>query len=172
VTRTLSLQRDGKPVGTGAGPYGDFAVPQEAGDYRLTFDVDASRILPISTRTSTAWTFRSAGPAGTGSVPLPLFAVDYVLPLDLANHATGGTAEFAVRQTRGVPAQQVTSFQVWTSTDDGANWTAARVTRGTDGYRTQLPKAAAGQAVSLRVKAVGSGGSGIDQTIIRAYVAG
>ncbi|MEU4402847.1 S8 family peptidase [Micromonospora orduensis] len=172
VNRTLSLYRDGKLVERRDRPLADITVPQQMADYRLDLDVETSLILPISTRVTTSWTFRSAGPDGTGSVPLPLLAVDYALPMDTGNHATGGTAELAVRQARGARAQKVTSFQVWTSTDDGANWTSARVTGGGDGYRVELPKAAPGKAVSLRVKATANGGSGIDQTIIRAYHAG
>lgn len=36
-------------------------------------------------------------------------------------------------------------------------------------YSATLPPAAAGEAVSLRVRAADAGGSGIDQTIIAAY---
>lgn len=172
VTRKLSLYRDGALVTERDASRADITVPAEAADYRVTLDVDTSRILPISTRVSTSWTFRSAGPPGTASVPLPLLSVDYALPLDAANHPHGGTATFAVRQANGVPAQEVTSFQVWTSTDDGATWRPERVWADRDGYHVDLPTAAAGQAVSLRVKAGASGGSGIDQTIIRAYHAG
>ncbi|GLZ61567.1 S8 family serine peptidase [Micromonospora sp. NBRC 107095] len=172
VNRKLSLYRNGKLVEERDRPLADFTVPQQLSDYRLTLDVDTSLILPISTKVSTSWTFRSAGPDGTASVPLPLLAVDYALPMDTNNHATGGTAELAVRQAHGVTAQKVTSFEVWTSTNDGATWTSARVTGSGDSYRVVLPKAAAGQAVSLRVKAGANGGSGIDQTIIRAYHAG
>ncbi|MEU5964205.1 S8 family serine peptidase [Micromonospora parva] len=172
VNRKLSLYRNGKLVDERDRPLADFTVPQQLSDYRLTLDVDTSLILPISTKVSTSWTFRSAGPDGTASVPLPLLALDYALPMDTNNHATGGTAELAVRQAHGVTAQKVTSFEVWTSTNDGATWTSARVTGSGDSYRVVLPKAAAGQAVSLRVKAGANGGSGIDQTIIRAYHAG
>ncbi|MHA4947098.1 S8 family peptidase [Micromonospora sp. SD19] len=172
VNRKLSLYRNGKLVEERDRPLADFTVPQQLSDYRLTLDVDTSLILPISTKVSTSWTFRSAGPDGTASVPLPLLALDYALPMDTNNHATGGTAELAVRQAHGVTAQKVTSFEVWTSTNDGATWTSARVTSSGDSYRVVLPKAAAGQAVSLRVKAGANGGSGIDQTIIRAYHAG
>ncbi|MEU8285029.1 S8 family peptidase [Micromonospora sp. NPDC048905] len=172
VNRTLSLYRDGKLVDERNRPLADFTVPQRMADYRLDLDVDTSLILPISTKVNTSWTFRSAGPDGTGSVPLPLLALDYALPMDTTNHVTGATAELAVRQAHGVKAQRVTSFQVWTSTDDGATWTSARVTASGDSYRVALPKASAGQAVSLRVKAAANGGSGIDQTIIRAYHAG
>ncbi|MET7817610.1 S8 family peptidase [Micromonospora zamorensis] len=172
VNRKLSVYRNGKLIDERDRPLADVTVAQQMADYRLTLDVDTSLILPISTRVNTSWTFRSAGPDGTGSVPLPLLAVDYALPMDTLNHATGGTAELAVRQMRGIKAQKVTSFQVWTSTDDGATWTSARVTGTGDTYRVALPTAAAGQPVSLRVKAAANGGSGIDQTIIRAYNAG
>ncbi|SIM81338.1 S8 family serine peptidase [Micromonospora cremea] len=172
VKRTLSLYRNGKLVEERDRPLADFTVPQQMADYRLTLDVDTSLILPISTKVNTSWTFRSAGPDGTASVPLPLLAVDYALPMDTNNHATGGTAEFAVRQAHGVKPQRVTSFQVWTSTDDGATWKTARVTSAGDSYRAELPTAAAGKPVSLRVTAAANGGSGIDQTIIRAYNAG
>ncbi|MEU8333753.1 S8 family serine peptidase [Micromonospora sp. NPDC048839] len=172
VNRTLSLYRDGKLVDERNRPLADFTVPQRMADYRLDLDVDTSLILPISTKVNTSWTFRSAGPDGTGSVPLPLLALDYALPMDTTNHVTGATAELAVRQAHGVKAQKVTSFQVWTSTDDGVTWTSARVTASGDSYRVALPKVNAGQAVSLRVKAAANGGSGIDQTIIRAYHAG
>ncbi|MET7951193.1 hypothetical protein [Micromonospora sp. NPDC005324] len=172
VKRKLSLHRNGKLVDERSGPHGDFTVAQSMADYRVTLDVDTSLILPISTTVNTSWTFRSAGPDGTGSVPLPLLAVDYALPMDHNNHSVDGTAELAVRQAHGVKTQRVTSFQVWTSTDDGATWKSARVTGGGDSYRVALPKATSGQAVSLRVKAAANGGSGIDQTIIRAYHAG
>ncbi|MEU1644049.1 S8 family peptidase [Micromonospora zamorensis] len=172
VNRKLSMYRNGKLIDERDRPLADVTVAQQMADYRLTLDVDTSLILPISTRVNTSWTFRSAGPDGTGSVPLPLLAVDYALPMDTLNHATGGTAELAVRQMRGIKAQKVTSFQVWTSTDDGATWTSARVTGTGDSYRVALPTATAGEPVSLRVKAAANGGSGIDQTIIRAYNAG
>ncbi|WP_030509446.1 S8 family peptidase [Microbispora rosea] len=172
VKRTLSLYRDGKLVDSQAASRADFTVPEQAADYRLAFDVETSLILPVSTKVSTSWTFRSAGPSGTKRVPLPLLSVDYALGLDAANHPTGDAATFAVRQATRLPAQPVTSFQVWTSTDDGATWTPAQVHSDHDGYRADLPQVTAGQFVSLRVKAAADGGSGIEQTIIRAYRAG
>ena len=141
-------------------------------EFRFT-RVDASAILPVSTKVNTAWTFKSTGPNGTASVPLALLSVDYALPLDLSNHPTGDEATFTVRQAHGVATQQVTSFELWTSTDDGGTWLAAPVTRQRDGqYTAQLPQPSTGQAISLRVKAQAGGGSGIEQTIIRAYRAG
>ncbi|MEU8001666.1 S8 family serine peptidase [Catellatospora sp. NPDC049111] len=172
TTRTLTLHRNGVLLGQHPESFGDFAVPAAAGTYRLTYDLDASALLPVSTRVTTAWTFRSTGPAGTGSAPVALLSVDYALPLDVANRPTGGVAAFKVRQAHGVPRQDVTSFRLWTSLDDGATWQPAAVTAHGDGFGATLPTPSAGQAVSLRVKVEASAGSAVEQTIIRAYRAG
>jgi hypothetical protein len=174
IKRTLTLQRDGQTVGEAGDSIADFAVPPQAADYRLTYDIDTSAVLPVSTRVTTSWTFRSAGPSGTGSSPLPLLSVDYALPLDTANHpVASGTATFTIRQASGVRAQAVTAFTLSASLDHGATWQSVPVSRsGDDTYRAVLPQPAAGQTVSLRVTAHGNAGSGIEQTILDAYRAG
>ncbi|MGN9906018.1 S8 family peptidase [Phytohabitans sp. LJ34] len=167
VQRRLALYRNGTLLGSTASTIADFAVPAPAATYRLTYDLDTSALLPVSTRVNTAWTFRSAAPAGTASAPLPLLSVDYALPLDALNHPRGGPAEFTVHQAHGVARQKITSFRLWASLDDGATWRWVSVRPfGGDRYRATLP---AGSAVSLRVSVAASGGSGFDQTIIRAY---
>jgi hypothetical protein len=167
---TLSLFRDGQQIGSATGFAADFALPAATGTYRLVHNQDSADGLPISTRVTTAWTFRSTGPPDDNAVAVPLFALDYALPLDDANHQSGATATFNVRQSHSVPAQRVTAFTVWTSIDDGVSWTAAPIRRkGTDSFTARLPTPSAGQAVSLRVAATGNDGSAIDQTIIRAY---
>ena len=174
LDRTLTLERDGQRVGGVDGSIADFAVPRQAGDYRLTYDVDTSAVLPVSTRVTTSWTFRSAGPRGTGSSPLPLLSVDYALPLDTANHpVAGGTATFTIRQAHGVRAQAVTGFTLAASLDHGATWQSVPVDRtGGGAYQARLPQPAAGQTVSLRVAGHGDAGSGVEQTVIDAYRAG
>lgn len=78
-----------------------------------------------------------------------------------------------MRQAHGVAKQKITSFELWTSADDGATWQPVPTgPSGADAFAAHLPKPAAGQAVSLRVKAAADGGSGVEQTIIRAYQAG
>lgn len=104
---------------------------------------------------------------------MPLLSVDYALPLDVVNKPADGTATFTVRQAHGVTKQKITSFEVWSSVDDGATWRPAPTSPSrADAFAAHLPKPGSGQAVSLRVKATADGGSGIDQTIIRAYQAG
>ena len=156
---SLTLERDGRPVGSSKYWFGNFSVPKRAAAYRLTYDVDASQILPVSTHTSTSWTFRSSGPSGTASTPLPLLSVDYDLAL--------GT--FTIKQARGVRAQTVTAFTLSTSLDGGKTWQGVRTDcAGANVYRATLPKPGAGQKVSLKVTARADGGSGIEQTIIDA----
>jgi subtilisin family serine protease len=167
---TTALYRNGALLGEVEGSMGDFAIPAERGTYRLVHEVDNSGWLPSSTRVSTAWTFKSAGPRGTGSAPVPLLSVDYELPLDIANRPAGQDAAFTVHQAHGVARQRITSFGLWTSVDDGVTWKTVPVSRdGAGRFTARLPQVAAGQAVSLRVAVKASGGSALDQTIIRAY---
>jgi subtilisin family serine protease len=159
--RAMTLYRDGQVVGTHAGASGDFPMARRAATYRLAYDLDAGAVLSMSTKVSTAWTFRSSAPSGTASVPVPLLSVDY---------AFGQRAEFTVRQAPGTATQKVTGFTAWTSTDDGATWTPMTVCRvARNRFAAELPAVAAGQPVSLRVTATADGGSALEQTIIRAY---
>ena len=134
MTRTLTLQRDGQTVGEVDGSIADFTVPRQAADYRLTYDVDTSRPLPVSTRVTTSWTFRSAGPtrdrqrpaaaavgrlrpaAGRGEPPRPVGHGDV--------HGPAGTRR---------PTQAITSFTLSASLDRGATWQSVRVSRAGDG---------------------------------------
>ncbi|MVZ98996.1 S8 family serine peptidase [Actinomadura sp. LD22] len=170
VTGTLALFANGAKIGGADGPSGDFDVPSGAADYRLTYDNDASKALPVSVRTSTAWTFRSATPRGSASAMLPLLLVDYDLGLDLRNQPSGEPAVFSVARVAGAGRAKVTGLRFWTSVDDGATWQAVPVKAlGHGRFSAPLPAAVQGQAVSLRVSAGDAGGSGVDQRIIRAY---
>jgi subtilisin family serine protease len=165
-TRTMKLYAGDTLEGTIDRSHGDFSVPATAETYRLNYAVDASQALPISTKTSTQWTFHS----DPVEERLPLLLVDYRLPLDLLNHPNGDTATFTVSRVAGATTAKATGLKLWTSLDDGATWQAADVSAAAGGkYTATLPHAGKGQAVSLRVRASDSGGGAIDQTIIRAY---
>jgi hypothetical protein len=145
-------------------------VPAAAATYRLTYTTDTSAVLPVSTRTSTIWTFRSAAPAGLAAVRIPLLVVDYSLPLSLDNRPDGTAGVLSVAPIAGTPPARVTTMKVWTSTDNGSTWqSAAARPLGGGRYSVALPHAAAGQAVSLRVQAADAAASGIDQRIMTAY---
>ena len=167
TSRTLRLYAGGRLVSTANDSYANFTVPATAGTYRVTYDTDYSKVLPFSTKTTTAWTFRSAPPAArNGTVPIPLLTVDYALPLNLLNQPDGDTATFTVARVANAPAAKATGFKLWTSTDDGTTWQPATVKAlGHGKYSATLPTG----HVSLRVDARDSGGSRIEQTIIHAY---
>ncbi|WP_460335703.1 S8 family serine peptidase [Actinoallomurus acanthiterrae] len=168
-TRTMKLYANGTLAGTTTHYYGDFTVPATAGTYQLVYDLDASKVLPVSGKTSTTWTFRSK----PGETRVPLLTVDYALPLDLLNHPDGDTATFTVARVKGSAAAKATGLKLWTSLDDGTTWQPATVTYAGNGkYTGTLPKAGKDQGVSLRVQATDNGGGKIDQTIIRAYTGG
>ncbi|WP_165495257.1 S8 family peptidase [Actinomadura roseirufa] len=166
IKHRLALFAGGTKVAEHTRPWGEFIVPADRGRYRLEYDSDASAILPVSTRTSTAWTFTSQAPPGHSSERLPLLLVDYDLGLDLRNQPVPGKeAVFTVSPYTG--SSTVRSFQLWTSADDGATWTKTG-TRPLGGARFAAVLPASGN-VSLRVAASDDRGSGIDQRIIRAY---
>ena len=171
TSRTMRLYRDGHLAGSSSGAsVADFAVPAAAASYRLTYADNTSRALPVSTQTSTTWTFRSAAPAGVAPVRIPLLVVNYGLPLGLNNRPDGTAAVLSVTRVAGTPAARVTGLTLWTSTDNGKTWQPAAVRPlGGGRFSVTLPHAARGQAVSLRVHAADAGGSAIDQTIMTAY---
>jgi subtilisin family serine protease len=170
VTGRLALSSGGRRIGGANGPLGGFDVPSKPGAYRLTYDNDASTLLPVSVRTSTAWTFRSSTPRGDGGTLLPLLLVDYDLGLDLRGQPAGEPAVFTVARVAGAAKAKVTGLRFWTSADDGGTWRAVPVKAiGGGRFGAPLPAPVKGQAVSLRVTAKDAGGSGVDQRIIRAY---
>ncbi|HEY2578076.1 MAG TPA: hypothetical protein VGI74_17375 [Streptosporangiaceae bacterium] len=169
TSRSLRLYRNGQLLASDHQSYGNFSVPVAAGSYKISYTDDTAAALPVSTKTMTAWTFTSAAPAGSAAVRIPLLVVSYALPLGLDNHPDGSKAEFSVARIAGIPRAKVTSFELWAKAGTGG-WQRLGVhALGGGRFSATLPHAAAGQAVSLRVKAADSGGSGIDQTILTAY---
>ncbi|WP_131736728.1 S8 family serine peptidase [Actinomadura roseirufa] len=167
----MSLYEDDRKIGEKGSTLGEFKVGEKAATYRLTYENDLSRLLPVNNRTSSTWSFRSSGAdAGTGVAALPLLQVQYDLGLDLLNRPTGAPATFTVARVAGTGSQKVTGLEAWTSLDDGKTWQPATV-KPLDGGRfsAPLPKPGEGQKLTLRVKAQDEGGSSIDQTLHSVY---
>ncbi|MGH3397716.1 MAG: hypothetical protein ACRDPO_23790, partial [Streptosporangiaceae bacterium] len=168
TSRTMRLYAGRRLLGTSHSSVADFDVPAAARTFRLSYADNYARVLPVSTRTATTWTFRS--PAGAAGAVLPLLLVRYQLPVNLDNHPDGRTAVVTAARIAGAPASRVISLHAWISVSQGRVWRlvpARALGRGR--YSITLPKAVAGQSVSLRVQAADSGGSGVEQTIITAY---
>lgn len=185
-------------IGESASSAVKLELPAEPGSYRLVHQQRIVGAWPVDTEATTTWTFRSQAPASGVTAAVPLLSLDYQLPLDdsdrlpaataatgpaatagpagaAATAATAGPARFAVRQLSGTTPQRITAAKVWISTDDGKSWTEAPVTLGEDAtFTAPLPgtaggTVAGGTAYSLKVSAVGDGGSAIEQTLIRAF---
>ncbi|MFB4314981.1 S8 family serine peptidase [Actinomadura sp. 21ATH] len=170
IKRRMTLHAGDREIGESTVQAARFAVPRAAATYRLRYDTDASALLAVSNRTSTTWTFRSTGPAGTGTARLPLLTVDHDLGLDLLNRPAGRPATFTVARVEGTGAAPVTGMRLWTSADEGGTWTPVTVRAlGGGRYSAPLPVPAEGQGVSLRVEARDAGGSAVDQRIMNAY---
>ena len=169
----FQLFENGSLIAQSEGFFGSYAVSGNPASYRAELDV--TRTAPYwtqSTNTHTTWTFDSAPPAGVQ--PIPLLLVDYSLKgLDLQNRSPRGTQVidlFAHRQ-QGASAASITGLTASVSYNDGANWLPVTVKNNGGGHFSATIKNpnVGGPAVSLRVEATDSGGSGITQTIIRAY---
>ncbi|MFD4944432.1 S8 family serine peptidase [Streptomyces sp. NPDC058409] len=145
-------------------------VSPDPATYRLTLETQRPAWFPLSTQTSTAWTFKSARPA-SGTEDLALLWPKYGLDLDAQNSARRGRTDhfdlgFAL-QTGTAP--DIRGVEVTMSTDDGDTWHPAKVkSKKGDSYTVTLRNPESGY-VSLRVKAWDANGSKIEQTLIRAY---
>ncbi|MGW1093390.1 PA domain-containing protein, partial [Streptomyces sp. NPDC002596] len=145
-------------------------VSPDPATYRITNDAEHSAWFPLSTKTSTAWTFKSARPAN-GKENLALLWPRYGLGLDAENATPGGnTYQFDlsfVLQNGATP--DIDGVEVEASSDDGATWQPATVKSKSNGsYKVSVSNPDSGY-VSLRIKAQDTNGSKIEQTLIRAY---
>ncbi|WP_327085408.1 S8 family serine peptidase [Nonomuraea sp. NBC_01738] len=157
TTARIALYRDGELVAEQPYFAARFTVPPQEAAYRL--EVTAERALPLSSRTSVTWTFRSA--AGRDGA-LPVTAIGFAPRLDRDGTAPAGR-DFTVPLLAPSGA-----LSVEVSYDDGATWQAARVSKGA----VRLRHPAAPGFVSLRARFAGRAGNTVDQTIIHAYRTG
>ncbi|MBO0913009.1 S8 family serine peptidase, partial [Streptomyces laculatispora] len=145
-------------------------VGPDPATYRITMDTDRPAWFPLSTKTSTAWTFKSARPAN-GKQDLALLWPGYGLDLDAQNTTKGGNTynfDLAFALQNGA-TPHIDGVGVEASTDDGATWRPAKVkSRSHGSYKVSVRNPAKGY-VSLRVKAQDTNGSTIEQTLIKAY---
>ncbi|MER6826401.1 S8 family serine peptidase [Streptosporangium sp. NPDC000563] len=164
----IALYRDGVLVGEEPSTWGEFTVPAGAADYRLVMESERGAPATLSTRTSTAWTFRSQHVGGESPLPLPISVVGFSPALDAHNSAPGGrtySVPVIVRQQAGSGAGKPRDLAVEVSYDDGATWSRAKVHNGA----VTLRHPAAGGFASLRATSTDTAGNTVEQTVIRAY---
>ncbi|MFE7113175.1 S8 family serine peptidase [Streptomyces sp. NPDC057575] len=145
-------------------------VSPDPATYRITMDTEHPAWFPLSTKASTAWTFKSARPAN-GKEDLALLWPRYGLDLDAENTTKGGKNyhfDLAfVLQNGATP--DIDGVKVEASSDDGATWQPTKLKSKSDGsYKVSVNNPAKGY-VSLRINAQDNHGSEIEQTLIKAY---
>ncbi|MFI6061964.1 S8 family serine peptidase [Streptomyces sp. NPDC051286] len=145
-------------------------VSPDPATYRITMDTEHPDWFPLSTKASTAWTFKSARPAN-GKEDLALLYPKYGLDLDAENTTQGSQTyhfDLAFLLQNGT-TPDIDGVEVEASADDGATWQPATVKSKSNGsYKVSVSNPDSGY-VSLRVKAQDTNGSKIEQTLIKAY---
>lgn len=169
---TLRMYQDGKLLTEKSGnKLIGIKVPVGAdpANYRITFDT-TQELLPVSTKTSTAWTFKSERPTDVKE-NLALLWPKYGFDLDMENKAmrnSMGHFDLSFRN-QSLETPDIQGVEVAVSTDDGNTWSNTMVEKQDNGHYTVSVKNPASGYVSLRVKAWDSNGSQVEQTTIRAY---
>jgi subtilisin family serine protease len=170
---SLALYRDGKLVAKHPDLfYGQFDdLPAEEATYRaeLSLQLDEA-VLPLSSKTSTAWTFRSA--ATSERQALPLMNVRISPNLD-ANNAVRPNQllviPVTVQRNPGSTPATITEVTIEGSFDDGATWHNVPVFAGNDIYYGLEANDTSGDYTSLRVTATDDAGGKVEQTVVHAY---
>jgi hypothetical protein len=189
---SMEVRRDGALLGSadfGAQAAG-VTVPKGRATYQLT--EHAARdltTLPLSTSSSTTWTFTADpghGPhvpadltcvdGGSACSPLPLLFADYSAADATSSDSLAAgrhTLSLSVAHQQDAAAPAVSGATASVSYDDGATWVPAPVS-GRDGrYSAAFSVPTDGNGyVALRVSAWDKAGNRIDQTVLRAYRVG
>ena len=195
---SYQLDQNGHRVAAGTAPDDSADVAVRAalrpGPAVVRFALSASRTgngYPLSPRTSTVWTWRSAVRAGA-SIPRgwvcragavgassrrcevqPMLTLGYsVAGLGLDGSARPGPQRLTI--TAGhlqlARAAPITSVRAWVSLDGGKTWRVARVApvSGPGRFAVRFT-ASAGSVVTLRVRAADAAGGSITETVYRSY---
>ncbi|HEY1917573.1 MAG TPA: hypothetical protein VGH27_18545 [Streptosporangiaceae bacterium] len=196
VSGTYQIQQNGTTIASGnaldsAGiPSGEFyhQVTLSSKPSVVSFTLTAKRTgtdFPLSTATSTTWTWRTAPKPGAtvpdywycslssnhncAVQPLPILSYN-VGGLALNGTTTPGTQSLGVSvgHLQLAAAQKITNVSVQASFNDGKTWTTASVTGQGGSYHARFA-APASSNVTLRVTATDAAGGKVSDTINRAY---
>jgi hypothetical protein len=169
----IALYRDGRLVADRDNLFSNTFTGQPAQEATYRAEVDLrldDSVLPLSSRTSTAWTFKSAHV--TDTQPLPLMLAGISPNVDGQNTAKAGNLivlPVRIQRNPGSAAAKVTEVTVESSFDDGVTWRDVPVFPGDEiWYGLETNSAAPGFA-SLRVTATDDAGNKVEQTIVHAY---
>nr|WP_052478357.1 S8 family serine peptidase [Kibdelosporangium sp. MJ126-NF4]CEL17877.1 putative proteinase [Kibdelosporangium sp. MJ126-NF4]CTQ90899.1 putative proteinase [Kibdelosporangium sp. MJ126-NF4] len=169
----MALYRDGTLVGERPDLFSGYfpELPPEEATYRAEMSLELDdKLFPLSTRTSTAWTFRSAAAAETEALPVMLAKL--APNLDAHNSVRPNqllVIPVTVQRNPGSKPSAVTSVTMEVSADDGATWRDVPVYAGKDVWYGLEVNPVPDSYPSLKVTATDKAGGKVEQTVLHAY---
>ncbi|MFI9604028.1 S8 family peptidase [Streptomyces sp. NPDC052043] len=172
----MTLERDGKLIGSSSWPSGVFTVPSEDAAYEMTLNtmkLDSSGVWNRSLETTTTWSFRSHLDENVYSQGIPLLFPHLTLPEDglkTLPAEDGQRLGLTVTGHTGYTPGGLTKVALSYSYDNGQTWTEAK-TAQSDGVWTATVNhtGATGKQVTVKIAATDSKGNSVTQTVNRAY---
>ncbi|MGW5124968.1 S8 family peptidase [Streptomyces sp. NPDC004069] len=172
----MTLERDGKLIGSSSWPSGVFTVPSEDAAYEMTLNtmkLDNSGVWNRSLETTTTWSFRSHLDENVYSQGIPLLFPHLTLPEDglkTLPAEDGQKLGLTVTGHTGYTPGGLTKVALSYSYDNGQTWTEAK-TAQSDGAWTATVNhtGATGKQVTVKIAATDSKGNSVTQTVNRAY---
>ena len=189
-TGSFQIDDNGKKIAGGQSVKTFWQLKLPSKPSLISFTVNAARTgprYPLSNRTQTTWTWRSAHQAG-GTLPVgwecapfsgrrqcavqPMMTLNYhVVRLGLNELAPPGrqVLDVTAGHLQFARAARVTSAAVQVSVDGGKTWRTAAVRSLGRGHYRATYNAAAGQSMTLRASASDAASGRVTETITRAY---
>ncbi len=172
-TTRVTLHQNGKLIGEADDIARCFPMPETEERYAFHAVTTREPGTRFGLREEATWTFPYA--FDVEKAP-PVVTMRVTGAFDLRNTAPAGkpfrlelTADDArIFKTGGLPRLTTVTLQL--SYDDGATWSSAKVrSAGKNRWTANVTHPSKGGFVSVRVKAHDRSGTGVDQTVIRAY---
>jgi hypothetical protein len=154
-------------------PYGIVTLPAGPSTVSVHFTTDNPQAwAELSTHTESTWTFPSSTTPGGEPVVEALLIPDYDVDVDLRNRVRSEPGEpvsfdLGLSRPEGATPSPVATARLDASYDDGATWQEATLVASGDRWQVTLPPGSG--LVSLRLRAEDTGGSTVDQTVVRAF---
>ncbi|MEV0953963.1 S8 family serine peptidase [Promicromonospora sp. NPDC050249] len=176
VGERLRVWQDGELIEDVPEPYSFPTVPEGGADYRLLYEsAPGEPAYRLATSVTSEWRFHARSDVGDDVSPPLLDTTWDVRGTDPSGSAPATTrVRVSAGYTDGAyDTSTVEGARLWWSSDDGATWHRAKVTRTGDGTFVAAVRAPAGaEHVSLKLEAWDAAGASVAKTVVRAYAVG
>lgn len=173
VGERLRVWQDGELIEDVPEPYSFPTVPEGGADYRLLYEsTPGEPAYRLATSVTSEWRFHARSDVGDDVSPPLLDTTWDVRGVDASGSAPATTrVRVSAGYTEGAyDTSTVEGARLWWSSDDGATWHRAKVTRTGDGTFVAAVRAPAGaDHVSLKLEAWDASGASVTKTVVRAY---